>query len=110
MGSNRALVGGILRRHAVVAAITIAAIVSACSGAQPTQVTGIVTAIDGDLTTVSSFDVLADGRTWRFEPSPNGDFAFPLPHLRDHLRAGDPVIVEFSEADDTLIATKISDG
>lgn len=84
--------------------------VSACSEPSVDQVTGIVTSIDGDLTTVSAFEMFADGRTWRFEPASNGDFAFPLPHLRDHLRAGDPIVVDYSENSGTLIATAINDG
>ena len=91
-------------------AVVVGVFLWACSTSPANSVTGIVTAVDGDLTTVTSFEVLADGRAWRFVPSPDGDFAFPLPHLRDHLRAGDPVVVEYSEVGGVLNATAISDG
>lgn len=111
MGSCGALAGGLLIRRTTVATMAaVAMLVSACSTPTPNQVTGIVTEIDGDLTTVISFEVFADGRTWRFEPAPDGDFAFPLPHLRDHLRAGDPIVVTYIDDTDPLMATAISDG
>lgn len=110
MGPNRAFVGGDLRYPLRVCALVLATVLAACSTTPSNSLTGIVTAVDGDLTQVTSFEVLSDGRTWQFVPSPDGDFAFPLPHLRDHLRAGDPVVVEFSEIGGVLSATAISDG
>ena len=73
------------------------------------QLTGIVTAVDGDLTTVRSFEVLSDGDRLVFEPSPDGDFAFPLAHLREHLRTGEPVAVEYERIDGVLMATLVKD-
>lgn len=110
MGTDRALVGGILRYALTVVALLFVTVMSACSTTPSNSVTGIVTAVDGDLTTVASFEVLSDGETLRFVPSPDGDFAFPLPHLRDHLRVGDPVVVEYAEIEGVLNATAIRDG
>lgn len=94
----------------MLATLIVTTLLSACSAPTPNQVTGIVTAVDGDLTSVTAFEMLAEGRTWRFEPAPDGDFAFPLAHLRDHLRAGDPIVVDYSDVDGVLRATRITDG
>ncbi len=67
--------------------------------------------VEGDLTSVTQFTVVADGREWVFRPDPDGTFAFPLPHLREHLRDGTPVRVTYVRiADASLQATEITDG
>jgi len=79
--------------------------------AAPATVTGAVIAVDGDLSAVSSFTVLAEtGAELTFSPSPDGDYAFPLPHLRDHLRSGEPVRVSYVDAGGTLLAVAVTDG
>ena len=66
--------------------------------------------VEGDLTEVTSFEVRADGETLRFRPALDGDFDFALPHLRDHLRTGEPVIVGYTGDESGLVATSLSDG
>ena len=68
-------------------------------------------AVDGDLSTVRSFDVLTTGGDrLHFEPDPFGDFAFPLPHLGSHMRSLDPIRVEYrTDADGVLLAIGIED-
>jgi hypothetical protein len=73
------------------------------------QITGIVVSVDGDLVGVNSFEVLSDGERTLLRPSADGQFDFPLPHLRDHLRTGEPVAVEFERVDGVMMATQISD-
>lgn len=70
---------------------------------------GIVVDVTGDLTTVEEFTLLVEGDRVRFVPSPGGEFAFPLPHLRDHLRSGDPVLVGWELVDGIRVATFLDD-
>lgn len=87
------------------------AVLDACSAAEMSTVDGIVTAVNGDLITVESFDVLStDGETIRFVPAPFGDFDFPLPHLSASVRSLEPVRVTYQTTDDGInLAEKISD-
>jgi hypothetical protein len=71
---------------------------------------GIVTAVDGDLTSVRSFTVLDRGELLTFVPAPDGEHAFPLPHLTEHLRDGDPVRVEWGLIDGVRVALRVEDG
>ncbi len=108
MGRDRAVARRIL--IGVIALAAAGLVFVAASGDQASgQITGIVVSVDGDLTEVRSFEVLSNGDRIRLEPSADGEFDFPLPHLRDHLRAGDPVAVEFERVNGALMATRISD-
>ena len=104
MGRDRTLARTIL-----IGLVAVTAIVVALLPSDSGQLTGIVIAVDGDLTAVRSFEVLSDGDRFLFEPSPDGDFAFPLVHLRDHLRTGEPVAVEYESVDGVLVAMRVSD-
>ena len=64
----------------------------------------------GDLTVVESFDVLVEGSEWRFLPVEDGDYAFPLVHLREHQLTGDPVLVGWELRDGTRYALSVEDG
>ena len=64
-------------------------ILAACSPTSGTVI-GPVISVDGDLTEVRSFTVLVEGDEMVFVPIVEGDYAFPLPHLREHLRDGSP--------------------
>ena len=83
----------------------------ACSTPALVTVEGVVVAVDGDLTTVRSFEVLTtEGDRLHFEPDPFGDFAFPLPHLGSHMRSLDPIRVEYRTTDEgVLLAVGIED-
>ena len=104
MGKDRTLT-----RWVLIGLVATAAIVVALLPSESGQLTGIVTAVDGDLTTVQSFEVLSGGDRLVFEPSRDGDFAFPLAHLRDHLRTGEPIAVEYENIDGVLTAMRVSD-
>lgn len=92
----------------VLTALVIFGLVSCSQGGG--TVRGIVVSVDGDLSHVTSFEVRADGETLRFEPAPDGDFDFALVHLRDHLRTGEPVIVEYEMSEGRNLATSVTDG
>lgn len=93
----------------VTGALIIAA--TGCSGEDPVTIKGVITAVDGDLTTVRSFDVLTAGReTIQLVPAPFGDFSFPLPHLINHMQTLDPVMVSYTTTNDGVnLAESISD-
>lgn len=85
------------------------ALVAACAAGGGT-VTGVVVEIEGDLERVESFTVVSEGDSYVFIPAPDGEFEFPLPHLRDHLRTADPVRVEYRETETGLETVAVSDG
>jgi hypothetical protein len=85
------------------------AMVAACSQSGGTMV-GIVVAVEGDLSAVSSFTLLVEGDTFEFIPVEGGKYAFPLPHLREHLRDGTPVRVSWERRGDDLAAISLEDG
>jgi len=98
-----------LARAILIGLVAAAALALAFFPADSGQLTGIVIAVDGDLTEVRSFEVLSEGDRFVFEPSPEGDYAFPLSHLRDHLRSGEPVAVEYERVEGILKATRVND-
>ena len=73
-------------------------------------VIGSVISVDGDLAEVRSFTVLVEGEEMIFVPTDEGVYAYPLPHLRDHLRDGTPVKVGWERRGDELAATTLEDG
>ncbi len=83
--------------------------VSAC-GDDAKTVSGVVVAVEGTLDEVTAFTVLVQGEQVTFLPAPDGEFAFPLSHLRDHLRSGEPVIVEWELVGGIRFAVSIDDG
>lgn len=87
------------------------ALIAACGASEMATIDGIVTAIDGDLTTVESFDVLTtDGETISLVPAPFGRFDFPLPHLSSHMRTLEPVRITYETTDDGIhLAREIGD-
>lgn len=99
-----------MRRHAIGWAAVIALTIAACGSSAPT-VEGLVVAVDGDLTTVRTFDVrIGGGDVLRFQPDPFAQFDFPLPHLSNHMASLDPVRVTYrSDGGQTLIAIGVSD-
>lgn len=86
-------------------------LLAACSGSEAFTIEGVVTAVDGDLTSVESFEVLTtDGARIRLVPAPFGEFAFPLPHLSSHMRSLDPVRVTYTTTEDGVnLAERIED-
>lgn len=98
-----------MRRLALTAAL-LAVLVSGCRSVPDDAMRGLVVEVSGDLNDVDSFTVLVEDERIVFVPSPDGDYAFPLAHLRDHLRSGEPVAVGWELVDGEYIATSIDDG
>ena len=96
---------GRLFRIAVLALL----LTGACSQTSGTVV-GAVIEVDGDLTEVRSFTVLVGGEQMVFVPIAEGDYVYPLPHLREHLLDGTPVRVGWEKRGDQLAATTLEDG
>ena len=95
------------RRSALLALVALSLI--ACA---PTSGTarGVVIAVDGDLEQVSAFTVLVEGEEWRLLPVADGDYAFALPHLREHQRTGEPILVGWELVDNVRYALSLADG
>lgn len=92
-----------------VAAALVAISLLSCSPQTSATVQGIVTAVDGDLSQVTGFTVLVEGEPMSFVPSEDGDYAFPLSHLREHLRTGEPVLVGWQMEGGERVATFLDD-
>lgn len=99
MGSTRGLA----------AVALIVALTAACSTDSGT-VRGVVIDVTGDLEAITEFTVLVEGDPIVFFPSSTGDYAFPLSHLRDHLRSGEPVLIGYEVVDGRRVATFLDDG
>lgn len=84
------------------------ALATACTQTSGT-VLGSVINVDGDLTEVRSFTVLVEGDEMIFVPTAEGNYAYPLPHLRDHLRDGTPVKVGWERRGSQLVAISLED-
>lgn len=71
---------------------------------------GVVLAVEGDLTEVSSFTLLVEGDELTFQPVADGDYPYPLSHLREHLRDGSPILVTWERVNGELHALALKDG
>ena len=89
-------------------AVLVLMLATACAQTSGTVI-GTVINVDGDLTAVQSFTVLVEGDEMVFVPTDDGVYAYPLPHLRDHLRDGTPVRVGWERRGDQLVATTLED-
>ena len=72
-------------------------------------VLGVVTEVEGDLSSVQRFTVLVEGETMTFVPAADGEFDYPLTHLRDHLRDGSPIRVTWEREGDRNLAVAVGD-
>lgn len=100
------------RRHPVVrqkAAIAVAILLAACSGSSQGTTEGLVVDVKGDLEAVTEFSVLGNDGVEIFVPAADGDFAFPLPHLREHILSGAPIVVFWELHDETKTAVFVDD-
>ena len=89
--------------------MVLASVMAACSSDTGTSV-GVVTEVEGTLTDVESFTVLSEGEEVSFLPLEGQVYEFPLDHLREHLRSGEPVVVEWEMRDENRYALAITDG
>lgn len=87
----------------------MAAALIACSQTSGTA-RGIVTGVDGSLDDITSFVVLVEGEPLEFTPSPDGEYEFPLAHLREHQRTGEPVLVGWEIVGSVRYALTLADG
>lgn len=71
---------------------------------------GIVIAVEGSLQEVTSFTMLVDGDEVAFVPVEDGDYDFPLSHLREHQRTGEPILITWELEGGTREALAVSDG
>lgn len=106
MGRHRTGTGDSLRRRRL---ILTAVLLAACGSADQGTVEGLVVDVQGDLSAVTEFSVLAEEGTVVFVPAEDGDFAFPLPHLREHIISGVPVVVFWEDHDGQKIAVFVDD-
>lgn len=72
-------------------------------------VMGVVTQVEGDLSEVRTFTLLVEGNSMTFTPAADGDFDYPLTHLREHLRDGTPVRVSWQREGDRNLAVAVGD-
>jgi hypothetical protein len=106
------------RRMAFALALLLGAALSACTGIHPgpspeiVSATGIVLRVDGQgAVDVSSFVLRTDdGRQLTFEVG-RLDGGLLAEHLREHLRSGEPIEVEYYRATggDGLVAVRYTD-
>ena len=85
------------------------AVVMACAQTTGTA-QGVVVSVEGTLENVTAFSVLVEGEEWRFLPIEDGDYAFALPHLREHRLTGQPVLVGWEMTDNVRYALSLADG
>jgi hypothetical protein len=71
---------------------------------------GVVTSVDGTLDEVTAFSALVEGDELRFVLVEDGDYDFPLSHLREHQRTGEPVLVEWELVGSVRYALSLADG
>jgi hypothetical protein len=94
-------------RRLVVIVMTLA--LAACTQTSGTA-RGVVTSVDGTLEAVDSFVVLVEGAELEFAPVADGDYDFPLSHLREHQRTGEPVLVGWEIVGSVRYALTLADG
>ena len=92
--------------------ILLVVVASACSEGRET-VRGIVIEVEGGIAEVDGFLLrLSDGEQIRLRPADGILFHdnAPIGHIRDHLRTGEPIEVEYEVLDDgTAVAWEIRD-
>lgn len=91
------------------AAAALLLLMAACT---PTSGTaeGTVIGVEGSLVEIAAFTLLSGGTELEFIPIESQSYEFPLSHLREHLRTGEPVVVEWELRDDLRYALSITDG
>jgi hypothetical protein len=90
--------------------LALAAIfLASCAQTEGTTI-GVVTAVEGSLTAVESFTVLASSEEITFVPIEGVEYEFALVHLREHQRTGEPIVVDWELRDEIRYATSLTDG
>ncbi len=95
------------------ATVLVVFVLTACGGGTDT-VAGVVVDVTGDITTVERFVLrLPNGTDQQLTPAPGITFhdGAAIGHLRDHLRSGQSIVVEYEVLEDgTWIALSVDDG
>jgi hypothetical protein len=102
-------------RHLATLALALA--LTGCAGGDQ-RVVGTVVAVDGDLQTVTAFEVQSPEGRQRFVPGPDlegfldedGEIGAPLGHLWEHLRDGVAVGVTYRVEDGVNVVILLEDG
>lgn len=97
-------------------AVSLIVLVAGCAG-EESRVVGTVVSVEGDLTTVTAFEVQTDRGRMRFVPDTDlagfldddGNVDAPVTHLWDHLRDGQPVRVTYRVEGGSNIALILED-
>lgn len=95
-----------VNRHRI---LLLVLLVVACAQTSGTS-RGIVLGVEGSLEEVTSFIVLIEGEEITFVPVEEGDYDFPLSHLREHQRTGEPILVTWELDDGSRKALALADG
>lgn len=92
----------------------VAALVSGCTSSETSTVRGVVVDVTGDITSVEEFVLrLGDGSDQRLVTAPGITFhdGAAIGHLRDHLRSGQEIVIDYEILDDgTWLALSVDDG
>lgn len=96
-----------------IAPIVLVALMTGCGGGE-SRVGGVVIDVEGNLSSVVSFEILTPtGDRLTFVPGPDLKgfrHGGPLTHLSEHLRTGEPIRVTYTETDGGgLIAVIVED-
>ena len=87
-------------------------VVASCAGSEQ-RVDGVVVAVDGGLSGVSSFEIVTpDGARLHFVPGDGVDSFLsgaPLSHLNEHLQTGAPVRITYRQEGERLVALVVTD-
>jgi hypothetical protein len=99
----------VISAHRKALLLLIALILVACAQTSGTT-RGIVIEVEGSLDEVTSFTVFVGGEEMTFVPVESGNYDFPLSHLREHQRTGEPVLVTWELERDVRKAVALADG
>jgi hypothetical protein len=87
----------------------VVVVLAACAPESGTM-RGVVTSVEGAIDQVTAFTVLVEGAEERFLVDEDVDYGFPLSHLREHQRSGEPVLVEWRLVGTVMHALSVADG
>jgi hypothetical protein len=92
----------------------LAVLGSGCGGGEeteppPSELTGLITRVDGHGSNVSAFVLDAEGESYEINVVSDVDYGFDLAHLREHERLAQPVRVRIEERGGALYALRIDD-
>ncbi|GEM_PF-983331 len=93
----------------VLVVVVIGLVVLSCSQTSGTA-RGMIVSVEGTIDEVTAFSMLVEGEELEFVTVEGADYGFPLSHLREHQRTGDPVLVEWELVGTVRRALSLVDG